>query len=135
MTPTSTPTNLPATFESDTYETSAPTQLYQACLAAGPVNGISSATPFSDWASGQAWLGSGETLNQYNHGMPPNTWSCGYGSTTYGFMSSASSRHSGIVNTVFVDGSVHTIKNSISPQIWWALGTRNKHEVVSSDSY
>jgi hypothetical protein len=36
---------------------------------------------------------------------------------------------------LFADGSVHAIKNAISPQIWWALGTRANNEVVSSDAY
>ena len=43
--------------------------------------------------------------------------------------------HPGGVNCAFADGSVHFIKNSIAPQTWWALGTRNVGEVVSSDAY
>ena len=137
MNPTSTPTAAPASWETATpnYETSAPMGAYQACLALGPVNGISAAKPFSDWANGAAWLGSGETLNQYNHGMPPNTWSCGYGGTTYGLLSSATSRHPGVVNVLFADGSVHAIKNSVAVNVWWALGTRANGEIISSDSY
>jgi prepilin-type N-terminal cleavage/methylation domain-containing protein/prepilin-type processing-associated H-X9-DG protein len=45
------------------------------------------------------------------------------------------SRHPGGVNTLFGDGSVHFMKNSISPQTWVALGTVNGGEVISSDSY
>jgi hypothetical protein len=33
------------------------------------------------------------------------------------------------------DGSVRFVKNSISPQTWWALGTRAGGEIISSDSY
>jgi hypothetical protein len=33
------------------------------------------------------------------------------------------------------DGSVHFIKDSVSRLTWWALGTRNGGEVISSDSY
>ena len=52
------------------------------------------------------------------------------------FMSlSASSNHSGGVNALFADGSVHFIKNSISPVTWYALGTIAGGEVISSDSY
>jgi prepilin-type N-terminal cleavage/methylation domain-containing protein/prepilin-type processing-associated H-X9-DG protein len=43
--------------------------------------------------------------------------------------------HPGGVNTLFADGSVHFIKDSISSQAWWSLGTRNGGEVLSSDSY
>lgn len=46
-----------------------------------------------------------------------------------------SSLHAGGVNNAFADGSVHFIKNSISPPTWWALGSRNGGEVISSDSY
>ena len=106
---------------------------YQACLALGAPTSTSQI--FSDWAYGAAWLASGETMNIYNHGMPPNTFSCGYGGTTYGFMSTASSRHPGIVNVVFADGSVHAIKNTIAINVWWALGTKANGEVISSDSY
>jgi prepilin-type N-terminal cleavage/methylation domain-containing protein/prepilin-type processing-associated H-X9-DG protein len=45
------------------------------------------------------------------------------------------SRHPGGVNSLFGDGSVHFMKNSISPPTWVALGTINGGEVISSDSY
>jgi prepilin-type processing-associated H-X9-DG protein len=45
------------------------------------------------------------------------------------------SRHSGGVNTLFGDGSVHFIKNSINPTIWVGLGSISAGEVISSDSY
>ena len=47
----------------------------------------------------------------------------------------ASSRHSGGVNVLFCDGSVRFVKETIAPQNWWALGTRNNAEIVSSDAY
>jgi prepilin-type N-terminal cleavage/methylation domain-containing protein/prepilin-type processing-associated H-X9-DG protein len=52
--------------------------------------------------------------------------------TAYG---GSRSRHPGGVNTLFGDGSVHFIKNSINPQTWIALGSISGGEVVSSDSY
>jgi prepilin-type N-terminal cleavage/methylation domain-containing protein/prepilin-type processing-associated H-X9-DG protein len=45
------------------------------------------------------------------------------------------SYHPGGVNFVFGDGSVHFIKNSISPPIWQALATRGGGEVVSADAF
>jgi prepilin-type processing-associated H-X9-DG protein len=45
------------------------------------------------------------------------------------------SRHPGGINTLFGDGSVHFMKNSIGPTIWVALGTIGSGEVISSDSY
>ena len=49
--------------------------------------------------------------------------------------SNAQSNHSGGVNVMFADGSVHFVKNSINPQTWMALGTRANSEVISADSY
>jgi prepilin-type N-terminal cleavage/methylation domain-containing protein/prepilin-type processing-associated H-X9-DG protein len=52
------------------------------------------------------------------------------------FMSlSASSKHPGGVNALFADGSVHFIKNTVSPITWYSLGTIAGGEVISSDSY
>lgn len=45
------------------------------------------------------------------------------------------SRHSGGVNTLFGDGSVHFMKNSINPLTWVQLGSISGGEVISSDSY
>jgi prepilin-type processing-associated H-X9-DG protein len=45
------------------------------------------------------------------------------------------SNHNGGVNVCFADGSVKFIKNTINLQTWWALGTRNMGEVISSDNY
>ena len=47
----------------------------------------------------------------------------------------ATSNHPGGVNVCFADGSVRFIKDSVNVQTWWALGSRNQNEVVSSDSY
>jgi prepilin-type N-terminal cleavage/methylation domain-containing protein/prepilin-type processing-associated H-X9-DG protein len=52
--------------------------------------------------------------------------------TTY---SNADSYHPAGCNTLFTDGSVKCIKNTINPYIWWALGTVANGEVVSADQY
>jgi len=39
------------------------------------------------------------------------------------------------VNMCFADGSVRFIKDTVSLQTWWALGTRAGGEVVSADAY
>jgi len=46
-----------------------------------------------------------------------------------------SSHHPGGANALFLDGSVHFIKDSISLPSLWALGSRAQGEVLSSDSY
>ena len=45
------------------------------------------------------------------------------------------SRHSGGVNVLFTDGSVRFIKNSITQQVWWALGSKAGGEAISADQY
>ncbi|GAC1310173.1 MAG: DUF1559 domain-containing protein [Isosphaeraceae bacterium] len=45
------------------------------------------------------------------------------------------SYHSGGANFLFGDGSVHFLKDGISPFVYRAMATRNGREVVSSDAY
>jgi prepilin-type processing-associated H-X9-DG protein len=45
------------------------------------------------------------------------------------------SRHPGGVNSLFGDGSVHFVKNSISPPIWVGLNSIQGAEVLSADAY
>ena len=52
-----------------------------------------------------------------------------------GFSYGASSAHPGGANVLFADGSVKFVKSSISYPTWWALGTRNGGEIISSDAY
>ncbi len=82
-----------------------------------------------------------EANSSYNHTNTPNLLSCMAGNTQStalgGYMDAitATSNHSGGVNVGFADGSVKFIKNSVSLQTWWALGSRNQSELISSDSY
>ena len=52
-----------------------------------------------------------------------------------GEFSGSRSRHPGGVNSLFGDGSVHFMKNSISPLTWVQLGSISGGEVISSDQY
>jgi prepilin-type processing-associated H-X9-DG protein len=56
------------------------------------------------------------------------------GGPTYAAITSRS-YHPASVNALFADGSVHSVKNSISVQTWRALGTVGGGEVISADSY
>jgi prepilin-type N-terminal cleavage/methylation domain-containing protein/prepilin-type processing-associated H-X9-DG protein len=97
-------------------------------------------------ANGNIWMASNAAScllwNAYNHYMPPNTQSCAAANnrflTPYGeFMDALppSCNHPGGINIGFADGSVRFLKNSVAYQIWWALGTRNGNESISSDAY
>jgi prepilin-type N-terminal cleavage/methylation domain-containing protein len=45
----------------------------------------------------------------------------------------ARSFHPGVVNALLMDGSVRTVRNSISQAAWWAAGTRNGGETIGLD--
>jgi prepilin-type N-terminal cleavage/methylation domain-containing protein/prepilin-type processing-associated H-X9-DG protein len=94
--------------------------------------------------TGACWTGShAGTLhfNAYDHFMTPNTNSCvasnSVGGPPGGFNDAitATSNHPGGVNVTMADGSVKFLKDTVSLQTWWALGTRNGREVLSSDAY
>jgi prepilin-type N-terminal cleavage/methylation domain-containing protein/prepilin-type processing-associated H-X9-DG protein len=78
----------------------------------------------------------------YNHVAPPN-WvgvDCGVGSSLMDVPSehgivSARSTHPGGVNSLFADGSVKFVKDTVAVPVWRGLGTRNGGEVLSADSY
>ena len=97
-------------------------------------------------ANGNIWLagnpGSSLCWDAYNHFMPPNSTGCdnqadgntgGWATLPDAFP--PSSNHSGGVNIGFADGSVRFIKDTVAVQNWWAIGTRNGSEVISSDGF
>jgi prepilin-type N-terminal cleavage/methylation domain-containing protein/prepilin-type processing-associated H-X9-DG protein len=96
--------------------------------------------------NGNVWIGgnpgSCEMWDAYNHFMPPNSFGCdsttdgntgGYASIADAFP--PASNHPGGVNVCFADGSVRFVKNTINLGTWWAIGSRNGAEIVSSDQY
>ena len=56
------------------------------------------------------------------------------GGPTYSAITSRS-YHPGGVNSLFADGSVKFVKDSVNWQTWRALGTVGGNEVISSDAY
>jgi prepilin-type processing-associated H-X9-DG protein len=75
----------------------------------------------------------------YSHINPPNKKACNFNDETsdhtYYSIVGASSNHAGGVNVALLDGSVRFVKDTVSPQTWWALATKAGGEVISSDSY
>jgi prepilin-type processing-associated H-X9-DG protein len=107
---------------------------YLVCKTKNPLAG--GASLYSDWATGDYWhAGSITGGTRYNHVMPPNTWSCGYGGTHDGGASTASSRHPGGVNVLISDGSVRFTKSTINVQVWEAMGSRNGGEIIDASAY
>ncbi len=74
-------------------------------------------------AQGRPWCSFGLIA-----GVPP----CTGGTPTF---NASRSRHPGGVNTLFGDGSVKFMKDSVNVATWRAIGSPNGGEVVSSDSY
>jgi len=137
---TSNPPNSPP---SDTAFNGTPAGDYQACQAARAPTATSL---MSDIPVGQSWHSTQRSNGHYRHVMPPNSWSClsrgtptatpptSVGQRNFG-THTASSRHPGVVNTLFCDGSVKAIKSTIAKEVWWGLGTRAGGEVISADAY
>lgn len=70
----------------------------------------------------------------YTHTLPPNYKGRDCMSLLADqFHLASRSNHPGGVNTVFADGSVRFIKDSIRQEVWQALGTRSGNEVVTLD--
>jgi prepilin-type N-terminal cleavage/methylation domain-containing protein/prepilin-type processing-associated H-X9-DG protein len=109
----------------------------QACNAA--FNSRSSST-LSD-IRGNYWMRGGAADTLFNTVIPPNSetypWSyCSdTGANSEAEFANTNSNHPGGTNALMADGSVRFTKNSISQNIWWALGTKAGGEVISSDSY
>ncbi len=117
-----------------------PTAFVTSCQSIGAgANSVRSNAAGYNWTIGYPWYTSNLS---YNHFGTPNTLACVNSSDTITSSwpsllgtSPPSSYHSGGVNVGFADGSVKFIKDTINLQTWWALGTRNGREIVSSDQY
>jgi len=105
---------------------------YNLCLATGPPRQGGSFA--GDWAVGMMWTSTQRNMGHYNHVMPPNGWSCQQSDLNRHTLT-ASSRHGSGVNVLFADGSTHSVRGSVSTNVWWAIGTRSNNEVVSQADY
>ncbi|GAC1468692.1 MAG: DUF1559 domain-containing protein [Isosphaeraceae bacterium] len=105
--------------------------------------------PHATFNSGCYWLAGYPlhvVVNGYLHAGTPNGPSCNNPTGSFASLSwiyfvnpqgsaPPTSNHSGGVNIGFADGSVKFIKDTVNQQSWWALGSRNGGEVISSDAY
>ncbi len=80
---------------------------------------------------GRPWTEGNDPYTLYHHALGPNSNS-GYnrGSNVGGLYSTASD-HAALVNLAFVDGSVTSISNEITPEVWWAMGSRAGREILA----
>ncbi|WP_165227611.1 DUF1559 domain-containing protein [Aquisphaera insulae] len=93
---------------------------------------------------GYRWAPGSPGLTFFNSLIPPNSkqyqytgcrLDCQGCGMDFGDFLNVSSNHPGGVNALMADGSVKFIKDSIQQTTWWALGTKDKGEVLSADSY
>jgi prepilin-type N-terminal cleavage/methylation domain-containing protein/prepilin-type processing-associated H-X9-DG protein len=122
-----------------------------ASVAAAPNSGCKLASAPSGMPGGghTHWCNGNSFYDGFTTALPPNTKSPAGPSGLDSDMSSededdggptyaavtARSYHPGLVNSLFADGSVHAVKNSVAYQVWRALGTIAGGEVVSADAY
>ena len=78
---------------------------------------------------GKGWIVGKCDSTLYNAYLPPNSPLPNVYCANYGFIA-ARSRHVGIVNVLYGDGSVRTVSSSILLDIWRAYSTIASHEVV-----
>jgi prepilin-type N-terminal cleavage/methylation domain-containing protein/prepilin-type processing-associated H-X9-DG protein len=105
--------------------------------------------PHATWGSGAFWYAGYPlhvVINDYLHAGLPNGPACtnpqgSFSSLSWIYFVNPSgsapptSNHPGGVNLALADGSVRFVKDSVGLQAWWALGTRDGGEVLSSDQY
>jgi prepilin-type N-terminal cleavage/methylation domain-containing protein/prepilin-type processing-associated H-X9-DG protein len=113
---------------------------YNNCIKSGGVTpgNVVQSTTAGGFPIGAAWWWGRSGQTRYNHVMPPNSFHCDFNSGNSDSDDdaiTATSRHPGGVNAVFVDGSVRFIKATINTPTWWALSTMSGGEVISSDQY
>ncbi len=126
-------------------------QTVLASIAAAPTSGCKfvAAPPGMTGGGHTHWCNGNSFYDGFTTALPPNMLSPAGspaldsdmssededdGGPTYAAVTSRS-YHPGVVNALFADGSVHSVKNSINVQTWRALGTVGGGEVISADSY
>jgi prepilin-type processing-associated H-X9-DG protein len=87
-----------------------------------------------DGSRGSPWIWGQASATLFNTYLTPNNVVPDTFAHNRGWFS-ARSNHPGGVNSLFCDGHVQFIKNSVDLAIWRALSTRGGGEVVSSNSY
>ena len=88
-----------------------------------------------DWSHGANDMSLFNTIATPNYNQ--NNWTdCG--TTSSGGLvnySNAGSWHAGGANLTMGDGSIRFIKDSVSRNVWWSLGTKSNGEVIDASAY
>lgn len=86
------------------------------------------------WCVGTPGMGSSEISEALGStAVPINAWKNGSRSFIEDIELGFSSRHDGMIQTVFADGRIQVVSDSISATVWSAVGTRARGEVAILD--
>jgi len=104
-------------------------------VAAGPLTDSACSLAGKGWLlnKGAAWFDGNYLNTLYNHHQTPNAPSPDCIVYHNPGWKAARSLHPGGVNTLFADGHVAFVKNSVSPTLWRAISTRSGGEAESTD--
>jgi len=83
------------------------------------------------FARGMPWTDGNLGYALYNHVLPPGGTSCVNGPFVQLGIYTANSMHAGGVNLLYADGRVQFISDSIDLDVWTALGSRGKPDIVA----
>ncbi len=80
---------------------------------------------------GDRWINGGYQATLYNHFAPPNApvYDCINAANNFG-LAAARSMHTGGVNVLMCDGSVHFVSNGVSIDTWRAMATRAGEDIL-----
>jgi prepilin-type processing-associated H-X9-DG protein len=95
---------------------------------------------------GWYWGWGSEAMTLINTIVPPSStqypWNgcrngctCGNYDMDHAEIANVSSQHPGGANVLFADGHVQFVKSTVSITTWWAVGTRDNNDLVSSDQF
>ncbi len=102
-------------------------QFAAACRTLNPSN-----APLIGIVKGNVWMLKGPNATIYNHVEPINGLSCSNGEQDQLGAWTAGSRHPGGCLSLFADGHVSFLKESMAVPTWRAIGTRSGGDFVSS---
>ena len=83
---------------------------------------------------GELWAFGEFGFSQYNHVLTPNQNSCVNGRAFQEGAWTSGSEHTRGVNTLFADGHIQFVRDSVSLHVWRAIGSRNGLELIEADA-
>jgi prepilin-type N-terminal cleavage/methylation domain-containing protein/prepilin-type processing-associated H-X9-DG protein len=98
------------------------------CLSLDPKTAPLGAPP----AKGSNWIFGEFGMTLYNHTLPINQNSCINGTAYQQGAWTAGSAHSGGASLVFADGHARFLRDTVTLEVWRAIGSRNGGEGVAS---